>query len=65
MDARNHGDSPHNPSHSYELMAADIVEVLKTLDIKKCILLGHSMGGRCMAYVALKYVCEVLIWFSK
>ncbi|XP_063699766.1 sn-1-specific diacylglycerol lipase ABHD11-like [Culicoides brevitarsis] len=55
VDARNHGESPHTPTHSYELMAEDIVELLRTLEIKKAILVGHSMGGRCMAYVALKY----------
>uniref|UniRef100_A0A336MY73 sn-1-specific diacylglycerol lipase ABHD11 n=1 Tax=Culicoides sonorensis TaxID=179676 RepID=A0A336MY73_CULSO len=55
VDARNHGESPHTPTHSYELMAADIVELLSTLNVDSAILMGHSMGGRCMAYVALKY----------
>lgn len=62
MDARNHGESPHTPTHSYELMAEDIVALLQTLDVKNSVLMGHSMGGRCMAYVALKYVLTFLLF---
>lgn len=56
VDARNHGESPHTPTHSYELMAEDVAELIRTLELEKATLIGHSMGGRCMAYVALKYV---------
>lgn len=55
VDVRNHGDSPHSPAHSYEAMAEDVHFLLKSLAIDKAIIMGHSMGGRAMAYFALKY----------
>lgn len=56
IDARNHGDSPHSPTHTYPDLAEDIVQLLKKLRIKKAALMGHSMGGRTMMYCALKNV---------
>lgn len=56
VDARNHGESPHTDQHSYELMAEDIHDLLKELNIPKATIMGHSMGGRAMMYFALKYV---------
>lgn len=61
MDARNHGDSPHSAEHTYELMAEDVVALLKNLNIEKAAVMGHSMGGRAMMYLSLKYVCFYLI----
>lgn len=54
LDARNHGDSPHSPAHSYEHMAEDFTFLMKSLAIPKAVIMGHSMGGRAMAYFALK-----------
>lgn len=65
IDARNHGDSPHSPSHTYPDLAEDIIALLKKLRIKKAALMGHSMGGRTMMYCALKnasrYTMEVYL----
>ncbi|XP_063718630.1 sn-1-specific diacylglycerol lipase ABHD11-like [Symsagittifera roscoffensis] len=47
LDLRNHGDSPHSPSHSQPAMANDVIHYLTNhIYPSKCILLGHSMGGR-------------------
>ncbi|XP_012287144.1 protein ABHD11 [Orussus abietinus] len=53
IDARNHGDSPHSSEVSYAVMAEDVIHLLKDLCIDKAILIGHSMGGSTMMYVAL------------
>lgn len=47
-DHRGHGDSGSAPSHTYRVhqLAADLDDVLDTLDVKGPIaLIGHSMGG--------------------
>uniref|UniRef100_A0A182PG21 sn-1-specific diacylglycerol lipase ABHD11 n=1 Tax=Anopheles epiroticus TaxID=199890 RepID=A0A182PG21_9DIPT len=56
IDARNHGDSPHTDEHSYEHMVEDLVHLYQTLGIEKAAIIGHSMGGRAMMLLALKYV---------
>uniref|UniRef100_A0A182QAQ8 sn-1-specific diacylglycerol lipase ABHD11 n=1 Tax=Anopheles farauti TaxID=69004 RepID=A0A182QAQ8_9DIPT len=55
IDARNHGDSPHTDEHSYDHMVEDLVELYKTLGIQQASIIGHSMGGRAMMLLALKY----------
>lgn len=56
VDARNHGDSPHNPVHTYESLATDIKHLIDTERLgSKVALLGHSMGGRAMMLFALKW----------
>ncbi|XP_055544997.1 protein ABHD11-like [Wyeomyia smithii] len=55
IDARNHGDSPHSEVHSYDHMVTDLVELHRKLNIKKASVIGHSMGGRAMMLLALKY----------
>lgn len=55
VDARNHGDSPHSSEMSYKHMAQDIVQLLNDLELEKAILIGHSMGGSAMMYLALHY----------
>ncbi|XP_047349086.1 protein ABHD11 isoform X2 [Vespa velutina] len=55
VDARNHGDSPHSSEMSYKHMAKDIVQLLNDLELEKAILIGHSMGGSTMMYLALHY----------
>lgn len=55
VDARNHGDSPHSADMSYSHMSEDIVQLIKDVNLKKVILIGHSMGGSTMMYVALNY----------
>jgi len=51
VDLRNHGHSPWSVEFSYELMAADVEELVNQLELSNVILLGHSMGGK----VAMRY----------
>lgn len=64
VDARNHGESPHSPSHRYEDLAEDVAEFYRQHNISKAVVLGHSMGGRAMMTFALKYV-RILISFPR
>jgi abhydrolase domain-containing protein 11 len=43
VDARNHGESPHDSDHSYEGMSDDLEELLEKLNIPRAVFLGHSM----------------------
>jgi len=61
VDARNHGDSPHTLEQSYQLMAEDVKFLMEDLGVEKASLIGHSMGGRTMMYLAVIYVRFVLI----
>lgn len=54
-DLRNHGQSPHNESHTYDDLASDIHELAEDLKLEKFILAGHSMGGRAAMKFALKW----------
>ncbi|XP_012791009.1 protein ABHD11 [Sorex araneus] len=54
VDARNHGDSPHNPDNSYEAMSQDLQELLPKLGLVPCVLIGHSMGGKTAMLLALQ-----------
>lgn len=57
-DMRNHGHSPHMPTHSYHDLAADLAEVIDahggTADV-----IGHSMGGKAAMVLALVYPRKV------
>ncbi|CAN9501116.1 unnamed protein product [Ophioblennius macclurei] len=53
VDARNHGNSPHSPSLTYEDMSGDLLHLLAKLRIEKCVLVGHSMGGKTAMTTAL------------
>lgn len=55
VDQRNHGKSPHDGGLSYELMAADLKELMDDLNIDKAIILGHSMGGKTVMQFAFEY----------
>ncbi|XP_065365224.1 sn-1-specific diacylglycerol lipase ABHD11 [Calliphora vicina] len=55
LDARNHGQSPHTDEHSSMHMAVDVIELMKQMGIPKASVMGHSMGGRTMMFLALKY----------
>lgn len=53
-DQRNHGQSLHSPVHTYPAMADDLLEFMDDHSIDKCILIGHSMGGKTAMTFALE-----------
>jgi esterase len=55
VDQRNHGQSPHALSHSYDDLAGDIKEFCNNEGLTNFDLLGHSMGGKTAMTFALKY----------
>jgi pimeloyl-ACP methyl ester carboxylesterase len=55
VDQRNHGRSPHDNAHSYQLMCADLLEFITDNNIEKTILIGHSMGGKTALLFAALY----------
>lgn len=63
LDARNHGQSPHDPIHNYESMAADLKEFIETHKLVNPILIGHSMGGKTIMRFAAEYpgIAEKLV----
>ncbi len=52
VDMRNHGDSPHDPDHSYPALAEDLARVIEAQGGSADIL-GHSMGGKAAMMLAL------------
>jgi pimeloyl-ACP methyl ester carboxylesterase len=55
VDQRNHGLSPHSTVWDYHSMSNDIRELVQDLGLEKCILLGHSMGGKTAMQFALEH----------
>ena len=55
LDARNHGDSPHINEMSTKLMSSDVISFLNRNNIARCVLIGHSMGGRTAMLTALQW----------
>jgi len=55
IDQRNHGRSPHNADNSYNAMREDLHEFFRAHDIKKAVILGHSMGGKTAMSFSMKY----------
>ena len=53
IDLRNHGKSPHTPSHAISELAEDVIAYAEQNAHQKISILGHSMGG--------KVVCQLLI----
>ncbi|HRG36958.1 MAG TPA: alpha/beta fold hydrolase [Bacteroidia bacterium] len=55
IDQRNHGLSPHSTTWDYHSMSTDIEELMGDLLLDKCILLGHSMGGKTAMQFAVEH----------
>ncbi|MCT4601098.1 MAG: alpha/beta fold hydrolase [Marinifilaceae bacterium] len=45
-DFRNHGASSNLPSHTYNDLETDIINLISDLNIQKTSIIGHSMGGK-------------------
>jgi len=59
VDVRNHGLSPHHEDVSYEAMAADLEEFMRSHRLSCAHLLGHSMGGKVAMQFALAHAERV------
>jgi esterase len=55
VDLRNHGKSPHDELHNYEVMREDLLEFMNDEGLDKAILAGHSMGGKVVMCFARHY----------
>lgn len=54
-DLRNHGRSPHLPTHSYPEMAEDLRAFMEEKWIFNTVVMGHSMGGKVAMQLALDH----------
>lgn len=54
-DQRNHGGSSHNPSHTYDDMAEDLLKFCKQHNLDSIYLIGHSMGGKAAITFTLQH----------
>lgn len=55
VDARNHGQSPHNHVFNYRVMVEDLKEFIEEHQVINPIILGHSMGGKTAMQFAINY----------
>lgn len=53
-DLRNHGRSPHEKTHNYEVLQQDVYDFIEEHQLGQCTILGHSMGGKTAMLFALK-----------
>ena len=56
IDLRNHGRSPHSSEFNYDVMCEDLIEYIEDYNIKKPIVIGHSLGGKVAMKLAF-YTC--------
>ncbi|MFI5356158.1 MAG: alpha/beta fold hydrolase [Opitutales bacterium] len=59
LDARNHGQSPHDPVMNYEAMVADTLAWLDAHRLPRVTLLGHSLGGKTAMLLACRHPARV------
>lgn len=55
LDARNHGQSPHDEVFNYQVMVEDLKEFIEEHRMINPIILGHSMGGKTAMQFAVNY----------
>ena len=61
LDLAGHGKSGKNREQwNVELLADDVVEFIKKLDLKNIILIGHSLAGSIILHVATKFPDPVI-----
>ena len=46
VDLRNHGESDHHSSMTYEEMAADLIRFFDSRGLDQVTLIGHNIGGK-------------------
>ena len=54
VDQRNHGLSPHDDKHDYDILAEDLKEFIAVNQINQPVIIGHSMGGKAAMNFAVK-----------
>ncbi|MFP4302043.1 MAG: alpha/beta fold hydrolase [Spirochaetaceae bacterium] len=54
-DLPNFGASPHTGRFDYRELAGDVASFLEELGLERCVLLGHSMGGKIAMSLALQW----------
>ena len=55
VDQRNHGRSGHSDTFNYDVMAADLMELMEDENISSADLIGHSMGGKTAMFFAVAH----------
>lgn len=55
VDQRNHGRSFHHQAFNYDVMVADLAQLLDEQSIDKPVIVGHSMGGK----VLMNFACQM------
>lgn len=55
VDQRNHGQSPHSDTHDYPAMRDDLLTFMDSQGLDKAVLVGHSMGGKTIMFLAEAY----------
>ena len=53
-DLRNHGRSFHSDEHNYRAIAQDMLRFFDSLELRRPIVIGHSMGGKAAMEFALE-----------
>lgn len=59
LDMRNHGRSPHMPTHTYQDMCDDLIIYLEQEKLSKVSIMGHSMGGKTAMFFGLLHPGKV------
>jgi pimeloyl-ACP methyl ester carboxylesterase len=54
-DARNHGNSFHDPEFNYPAMADDLKKLMRDKNLKSAVMIGHSMGGKTAMQLAVEH----------
>ena len=56
IDLRNHGRSPHSTEFNYDVMCEDLIEYIEDYNLKKPLVIGHSLGGKVAMKLALSLI---------
>lgn len=64
VDLPDHGRSGHTTAFSYQDYSQQVLQLLDSLDVKKAVVLGHSMGGKvamCLAQQHPERVSQLIV----